>query len=161
MVRSRHAEFPANSGEAGDPSTLRGESPPAGGVARQPRARQLTPQANTMTSRRPIDHDAPHRRTRLRGGATTTIALPLLAIAAATPITSSAQKSNGQLNSSLGATQARAGSLSASISSLDRLIASLGAQISLVQSREAAASAALAADRVRLASAQQALDREQ
>jgi septal ring factor EnvC (AmiA/AmiB activator) len=114
-----------------------------------------------MSSRRPIENDALHRRTRLRRGAAITIALALLAIAAATPITSSAQQSIPQLNSNLGATQARAGSLAAGVASLDRVIASLGAQISLVQSREADASAALAADRVRLASAQAALDREQ
>jgi septal ring factor EnvC (AmiA/AmiB activator) len=117
-----------------------------------------------MSFRRPTDHDVPSCRARLRVTATTLAAASavIVAVAAVSPLTSSAQQpSLSQLNSSLGQTQARTDSLSASVASLDRLISSLSAQIALVESREADVRAALAVDRAQLASAQQSLGREQ
>jgi septal ring factor EnvC (AmiA/AmiB activator) len=66
----------------------------------------------------------------------------------------------GQLNSQLGAQQARQQNLSSSLSRLSTLISSLGQQISLVESREAAVRAELAHDRAALAAAHTALVRE-
>src|SRR5450755_431273 len=66
----------------------------------------------------------------------------------------------GQLQSQLGAQQARSESLSAGITRLNGLIASLSSQIALVRRREAAVADALAADRAKLAAVRVALTRE-
>jgi septal ring factor EnvC (AmiA/AmiB activator) len=91
------------------------------------------------------------------GAAAVAVALGLAAI----PTTSGADPSLGQLNSQLGAEQARQQSLAASIGNLSSLISSLGGQIALVQSREAAVRADLARDRAALAAVELALVREQ
>ncbi len=90
------------------------------------------------------------------GAATMAAVLALAAI----PVSSSADPSLGQLNSQLGAEQARQQSLASSIASLSHLISSLSGQIALVESREAEVRADLARDRARLASVQSALNRE-
>jgi septal ring factor EnvC (AmiA/AmiB activator) len=113
-----------------------------------------------MSFRRPTDQNASPRRVRLRRPAALATALAALGIAAAAPLTSSAQQSISQLNSTLGQTQASANSLASSVASLDRLISSLGRQIAFVQSREATLRVALAGDRARLATAQASLARE-
>ena len=88
-------------------------------------------------------------------------ALFLLAATPATRVPSAdAAGSISQLNSQLGAQQARQQSLSASIGELSTLISSLDSQISLVESREAAVRAELARDRAALAVAQTSLARE-
>jgi septal ring factor EnvC (AmiA/AmiB activator) len=95
----------------------------------------------------------------IRTLAATTVAVAVLG-ARTVPLSAAAGSSLDQLNSQLGAQQARQQSLSASLSSLSRLIASLDAQISLVQAREAAVRAELADDRAALVRAQKALARE-
>jgi septal ring factor EnvC (AmiA/AmiB activator) len=67
----------------------------------------------------------------------------------------------GQLNSQLGAEQARQQQLGSSVASLAGLIGSLDSQISLVQSREAAVRQDLAGDRAHLIRLAAALKREQ
>ncbi len=87
--------------------------------------------------------------------------LTAVALAAAVlPLSSSAAPSLSQLNSSLGATQARVSGLAAHVHALDALISSLGAEIAGVQAREADVRAALAVDETRLAGVQQRLDAE-
>src|SRR5947209_1539366 len=66
----------------------------------------------------------------------------------------------GQLNSRLGAQQARQQSLHSSLSRLSAVISSLNQQIALVESREAAVRAELAHDRAALAAAHTALVHE-
>ena len=66
----------------------------------------------------------------------------------------------GQLNSQLGAQQARQQRLSSSVQSMSRLISSLSSQIALVQSREDAVRAQIVIDRAAVARASAALDRE-
>jgi septal ring factor EnvC (AmiA/AmiB activator) len=84
-------------------------------------------------------------------------ALSAVAIVGLSPASAS---SLDQLNSQLGAQQARQQSLSGSISRLSTLIGSLDSEISLVQSREAAVRADLDRDRSALFAAQAALARE-
>jgi septal ring factor EnvC (AmiA/AmiB activator) len=84
----------------------------------------------------------------------------LLGLAAALPLSSTAQPSLGQLQNRLSGQQAREQSLSASVQRLTRLISQLDGQITLVQSREAAVRSELAADRSALATVQGALARE-
>jgi septal ring factor EnvC (AmiA/AmiB activator) len=88
------------------------------------------------------------------------VVLGALALAA-TPVSSSADPSLGQLNTQLNAEHAHQQSLAASISSLSGLIASLDGQISLVQSREAEVRGDLARDRARLVLVHNALTWEQ
>ena len=66
----------------------------------------------------------------------------------------------GQLQSQLGAEQARSQTLSASITRLDGLISSLSSQIALVQGRETAVADALASDQAKLAAVGARLTRE-
>lgn len=96
----------------------------------------------------------------VRTAAATAALLAVLGLAAAVPLTSSAQPSLSQLNSSLGNQQARAHSLSASVAGLSGLISSLNGQIALVQSREAAVRSQLASDRATLAGVQNSLTRQ-
>jgi septal ring factor EnvC (AmiA/AmiB activator) len=115
-----------------------------------------------MTSRRRTDRLALPRALRGRRRVVALLAaLSLLALGGAlAPLSSSAQQSLNQLNSSLSHEQARAGSLSASVGDLSHLISSLDAQISLVQSREAAVRSELATDRARLLRVSDSLARE-
>jgi septal ring factor EnvC (AmiA/AmiB activator) len=83
-----------------------------------------------------------------------------LAAGAALRLSPASASDIGQLNSQLGAQQARQQSLSAGISRLSRLISSLDSQISLVESREAAVRADLDRDRATLLATQTALERE-
>lgn len=78
----------------------------------------------------------------------------------AIPARTAGAASLGQLNSQLGAQQARQQSLSSSLGRLSSLISSLNAQISLVESREATVRAELAQDQAALAAAHTALVRE-
>jgi peptidoglycan hydrolase CwlO-like protein len=87
-------------------------------------------------------------------------ALGLLGVAAAVPLSSSASPSLGQLNSQLGAEQARQQNLSSKIGGLTQLISSLNGQIALVESREAAVRVDLANDRAQLARISSLLQRE-
>jgi septal ring factor EnvC (AmiA/AmiB activator) len=83
-----------------------------------------------------------------------------LAAAAVVRLSPASASSLDQLNSQLGAQQARQQSLSGSIGRLSSLIGSLDSQISLVESREAAVRADLDRDRSALLAAQAALTRE-
>ncbi len=76
------------------------------------------------------------------------------------PATTAGAAGLGQLNSQLGAQQARQQSLGSSLSRLSSLIGSLNRQITLVESREAAVRAELAHDQAALAAAHTALVRE-
>src|SRR5437763_3956872 len=95
----------------------------------------------------------PRRITAAIAAAATTLAVTLTSVAIVRLSPASAS-SLGQLNSQLGAQQARQQSLSGSIGRLSSLIGSLDAQISLVQSREAAVRADLVRNRSALLAAQ-------
>jgi len=99
------------------------------------------------------------RRTPRRRSLAVAVAAVLAALAIM-PLASSADSGLGQLNSELGAQQARQQQLQSSLSGLSQVIGGLSGQIALVQSREAAVEAELAQDRVRLLATQTALARE-
>jgi len=104
-------------------------------------------------------YTTPHRRLIATASVLVAIAALLTGLALL-PARAGASTNLNQLNSELGASQARQQSLSASVAGLGSMIASLNAQITLVESREAAVQAQLAQDQTRLAGAQAALDSE-
>ncbi|MBV9309855.1 MAG: transglycosylase family protein [Solirubrobacterales bacterium] len=100
------------------------------------------------------------RRRHMRLRAATGVVLAGCIVAALGQIGPASAASLGQLNTQLGAQQARQQSLSGSVSGLSSLISSLDGQIAIVQSREAAVRAELAHDQAALASTQASLHRE-
>jgi len=100
------------------------------------------------------------RTVQIRITAAAFVTLALLALAAAIPLSSTAQQSVGQLSNRLDSSRAQAQRLSGSIGNLNNLISHLDGQISLVQSREAAVSSQLASDRAALAGVERSLARE-
>jgi septal ring factor EnvC (AmiA/AmiB activator) len=106
-------------------------------------------------------YTTPHRRLIATASALVAIAALLTGLALLPARAAGAGTNLNQLNSELGASQARQQNLSASLASVRSMIASLNAQISLVESREASVQAQLAQDQTRLATAQTALTQEQ
>ncbi len=98
--------------------------------------------------------------------ATLRVAIAVALTAAALVLTSGPHQTTaradtlGELNSQLGAEQARQQHLSSSLATLARLITSLDGQIRVVQSHEAQVQQELANDRAELARVQAALERE-
>jgi septal ring factor EnvC (AmiA/AmiB activator) len=88
------------------------------------------------------------------------VALALLGVGAAVPLSSSASPSIGALQSRLSQQQARAQNLSDKAGTASQLISSLDGQITLVSQREAAVETRLSAARATLAGAQSAVEKE-
>src|SRR5580658_2883480 len=95
---------------------------------------------------------------RVRLTAAASVALVLLGVGAAVPLSSSASSSIGALQSRLSQQQARAQSLSDKAGTASQLISSLDGQITLVSQREAAVQTRLSAARATLAGAQSAVE---